>query len=102
MTSHHQKGGITAGIVNVSPQPRKLDSKLKHQINELLPDKSNTVTVTSVMGDGEAFNFATQLKDYLESQGYDVKGVNQAVFSKPIKGQNLHPGTQTFTIGTRE
>lgn len=100
--STNQSGGITAGVVNVGPQPRKVDAELIRQLQQLLPDKAKTVTVTSVMGDGEAFDFATQIKDVLVKQGYDVNGVNRAVFSAPIIGQQFNPDTLTLTIGTRQ
>jgi len=102
VTSKNQSGGITAGVVNVGQQPRKVDAGLIRKLQQMLPDKAKTVTVTAVMGDGEAFNFATQIKDVLMKQGYDVNGVNQAVFSAPIMGQQFNPDTLTLTIGTRQ
>ncbi|MFH1829502.1 MAG: hypothetical protein ABH871_01830 [Pseudomonadota bacterium] len=102
VSSTNQSGGITAGVVNVGPQTRKVDARLVSQLLQMLPDKTKTVTVTSVMGDGEAFGFATQIKAVLENQGYDVNGVNQSVFSGPIKGQQFNPDTLTLTIGTRQ
>lgn len=102
VTSHNQRGGITAAVVNVGPQPRTLDPKLQNQLKQLLPDKTRQVTVTCVMGDGEAFVFATQTKEFLTRQGYDVKGVNQAVFLTPVIGQSFDPDTLTITIGTRQ
>jgi hypothetical protein len=102
VTSHYQSGGITAGVVNVGPQPRKIDAGLMNQLRQILPDKTKKVTVTTIMGDSEAFAFATQIKDYLVQQGYEVNGVNQAVFSGPVFGQQFDPNTLTFTIGTRQ
>ncbi len=55
-------------------------------IRRLLPS-GKKVVVTAVMGDQEAFRFASEIKDYLTSQGYEVDGVNQAIFSGPITGQ---------------
>ena len=102
VTSHNQRGGITAAVVNVGPQPRTLDSKLQNRLKQLLPDKTRQVTVTCVMGDSEAFAFATQTKEFLARQGYNVKGVNQAVFLAPVTGQSFDPDTLTITIGTRQ
>lgn len=102
VSSTNQHGGITAGFVNVGAQPRQVDARLRSRLQEMLPDKTKTVTVVSVMGDGEAFGFATQIKDFLTNQGYDVKGVNQSVFTAPVMGQQFNPGTLTLTIGTRE
>lgn len=100
--SHNQQGGITAGIVNVGHKPRTINTNIRSQLAQLLPDKSNTVTVTCVMGDGEAFNYAEQIKDFLISEGYTVNGVNQAVFSRPVMGQEFNPDTLTIRIGTRQ
>ena len=61
-----------------------------------------TVTVTSLMGDSEAHEFATQIKDHLVANGYDVNGVNQALFSGPVPPQMFDPGTNTLTIGSHQ
>lgn len=102
VTSNNQSGGITAGVVNVGPKPRNIDAGLRKQLKQMLPDKIKRVTVTSVMGDGEAFSFATQIKNFLEQQGYEVNGVNQSVFTAPVIGQQFIPDTLTFIIGTRQ
>jgi hypothetical protein len=102
VTSYNQKGGITAGIVNVGTQPRSLNIELQNQLHQFLPDKTKTVTVTCVMGDGEAFNFATEIKNYLINQGYRVNGVNQAIFLKPVIGQTFDAKKLTITVGTRQ
>jgi hypothetical protein len=70
VTSVGQQGGITAGIVNIGPQPRKIDEALRAQLAQLLPDKSRAVTVQSLLGDAEALSFATEIKDYLATRGY--------------------------------
>ncbi|MFA5934579.1 MAG: hypothetical protein WC827_01695 [Candidatus Paceibacterota bacterium] len=72
--------------VYLGPQPRKLDSSLETQLKQLIPTGSS-VNVTSVLGDGEAYNFASQIKEYLDRNNYKVNGVNQAVYSQPINGQ---------------
>lgn len=102
VSSTNQRGGITTGVVNVGAQPRQVNAILRGQLQQMLPDKTKTITVTSVMGDGEAFSFATQIKDFFVSQGYDVNGVNQSVFSGPVMGQQFNPDTLTLTIGTRQ
>lgn len=102
VTSIGQQGGITAGVVNVGPPARALDDGLRHQLAELLPDRSRKVTVTSVLGDGEALAFATQIKEHLTVRGYDVDGVNQAVFSGAVSPQAFDPKTLSITIGSRQ
>lgn len=102
VTSIGQQGGITAGVVNVGPQPRKIDDGVRTQLAKLLPDKSRIVTITSVLGDPEAYSFATQIKDYLASQGYEVNGVNQAVFTGVVPPQVFDPEKVAITIGSRQ
>jgi hypothetical protein len=102
VTSVGQQGGIIAGIVNVGPQPRKIDDGIKAQIAQLIPDKSRAVTITSVLGDSEAYSFATQIKDYLTSQGYQIEGINQAIFGEIIPSQSFNPETCRITIGSRK
>ena len=102
VTSHNQQGGITAGQVNIGPQPRQLNEQGQTQILKNIP-KDKKVTVTSVLGDGEAFQFASQIKAFLEQAGYDVTGVDQAVYTTPMNGQNIvtsDDGTNLI-IGTR-
>ena len=102
VTSVGQQRGITAGIVNVGPQARKIDDRLKAELAQLLPDKSSAVTITSVIGDSEAFSFATQIKDYLTSQGYKIQGVNQSVFTGIVPPLGFDRETLTITIGSRQ
>lgn len=86
--------------MNFGPQPRHLDEYLKSGLDSYI-NSGSKVIVTSVMGDGEAFNFANQVKLYLQSKGFDVDGVNQAIFSMPIRGQIIEPpkdGDSTFKI----
>jgi hypothetical protein len=68
VTSIGQSGGITAGIVNVGPQPRRLDEGLKTQLAQLLPNKTREVKIQAILGDSEAIVFATQIKNYLNSR----------------------------------
>ena len=76
--------------MNFGTQPRELTVELQNQLKELIGIDSE-VTITSVLGDGEAYNFASKIKSYLEGQGYAVEGVNQAVYSKPVNGQIIEP-----------
>ena len=97
-----QQGGITAGVVNVGPQARNIDDDVRRQLAELLPDKSRMVTITSVLGDGEAYSFATQIEDYLASEGYEINGVNQAVFDGVVPPQQINLDAYEITIGSRQ
>jgi len=92
VTSYNQSGGITAYNVNIGPQDRKLTSQLADQLLDHIKKNSiEKATVTSVMGDQEAFQFASAIKAFLTDQGIPVNGVNQAVYNKPIKGQIIEP-----------
>ncbi len=97
-----QQGGITAGVVNVGPQARNIDDSVRRQLAELLPDKSRTVTITSVFGDSEAYSFATQIKDYLASQGYEINGVDRAAFDGVVPPQWFDPDKLEIIIGGRQ
>jgi len=103
VTSHNQSGGINAYSVNIGSQPRRFSTSVEEQLKAHLPkDKSEPITLTAVMGDQEAFQFATEIKDYLETNDWKVNGVNQAIFAKPIKGQIVEKtsnGSIKITIG---
>ena len=69
----------------MSPE-RSLDSRLKQSlITNLKSEAPLDVEITCVLGDTEGFSLASQLKDVFEQAGWKVNGVNQAVFTVPIK-----------------
>lgn len=43
------------------------------------------VGVTCILGDTESFSLATQIKSIFEMAGWKVHGVNQSVFTSPVK-----------------
>jgi hypothetical protein len=91
VNSYFQKGGITAGQVNIGKQERHFTEQTKQALIPHLPDKKDVIDLTVVMGDQEAFQFASEIKQFLENENYNVNGVNQAIFSKPVKGQIIEP-----------
>ena len=100
MNTFNQNNQNGNNIMNFGTQPRELDSSLEAQLKQLIPTGSS-VDLTSVLGDGEAYNFASQIKKYLENNGYKVNGVNQAVYSQPISGQiieNPQDSNDSFKI----
>jgi Flp pilus assembly protein TadG len=105
VTSHNQMGGITANTVNFGPTARSMNDQLGSQIKENIPTNAK-VTVTAVLGDGEAFGFANQILAWMKANGYDsVEGVNQAVYTNPVMGQNLNKKSDDefeLIIGTRQ
>lgn len=105
VTSYGQQGGITAGVVNIGPQARNLDlpssDGLKQQMLSQLP-RDKEITVTAILGDQEAMNFATQIHAFLKANGFKMKepdGVSQALFNKPIQGLQFNPDTNDFIVG---
>ena len=91
VTSNNQSGGITANQVNIGSIPPTLDINTKRQLLSFLNSKDERIDINSVMGDGESFQFANQINDFLKSQGFTkVDGVAQSVFMKPVIGQFMN------------
>lgn len=89
ITSHNQMGGVTAQTVNFGPQQRQMNSDIETQLKENISTSAG-IEVITVMGDGEAFQFANQITQWLKSNGYkNVNGVTQSVFQSPQNGQKL-------------
>ena len=57
------------------------------------------IEIIAVMGDQEAFQFAEEIKNHLESKGRIVNGVHQVLFDKPVIGQEITPDGKKITIG---
>ena len=88
-------GMINCGTVNLVPVSRRLDNPnaqgLKQQILSFPRNKS--YNVTSVWGDQEAFQFATDIFDFMKANNFTVDGVDQAMFNKPVTGLSKQDGT---------
>ena len=98
ITSINQTGGITAHTVNLGPTARQMSDQLGQQLKQHIPTDKK-VTVTAVLGDGEAFGFANQILQWMKSNGYrDVAGVDQSVFTQPVSGQNINAKPDGFEI----
>jgi len=97
ITTNNQTGGITAHTVNIGSARRLLDAASAQQLLQALP-KDKPVRVVSVMGDQEAFAFATQILDHLMTHGYQAEGVDQAVYSQPVVGQFINPTASGFEV----
>ena len=91
--------------VNFGKPKRHLDDSLKTELNNNI-SSSDTIVVTAVLGDQEAFAFASEIKDYLSDKGYTVDGVNQAIYTKPVVGQIFDRKKETsqvnLIIGSQE
>jgi uncharacterized coiled-coil protein SlyX len=73
--------------VEEKTKPRVIPAdKLTLIKDELSKHRGDSIVITCLMNDHEAFSFATQLKKLFESAGWTVDGVNQAMYSAPIKG----------------
>ena len=93
------------GTVNVlSPPNRVLTDDKGAELLKLLPSDTKKITVTSVMGDAEAFSLAIQIKKFLDGKGFTVDGVDQGVFTAPISGVNVNvsnPNNVQINVGSR-
>lgn len=79
--------------------PRLITAENKQKMISILsPDKGSYITVTSILGDNEGFQFATQVKDVLNSSGWKVNGVNQGVFTQPISGIVIFVKNERYPI----
>jgi len=73
-------------VVIEQEKDRKIPEDLIPQIKgDLLKYSGSTVRLACDKSDREALAFAEQLKDLFEESGWDVKGIGQALHSKPVK-----------------
>lgn len=84
-------------------RPRSLKQQdFENLVSVLNRFEKREIGITCVMGDQEAFAFATQLKSLFEKSGWKVKGVSQSVFTSPVKGWyiavNSDPPPETANI----
>ncbi|HWA10064.1 MAG TPA: hypothetical protein VG838_11485 [Opitutaceae bacterium] len=103
VTSINQSGGITAQNVNLGVPPRQIDAGLASQIVSIMGGNKKA-NVAAALGDAEAYQFAAKVKDFLSNKGFEVDGVDQAVWMPPVMGQAAHvkDGTVYFQVGTRQ
>ncbi len=80
-----QKSRLAA--VESETEPRRISNEAAAILRaELSKNQGESIEITCTMGDQEAFSFASDLKKLFESSGWSVNGVNQAVYTKPIRG----------------
>jgi len=105
VSSWFQSGGTTAGEVNVITDPPRVFSETL--ANELISrlDKNKTITVSAPAGDNEAFNLATQVKEFLQQNGYVVSGVDQVTYNPLFKGayriEDIRDNHSELRIGSK-
>jgi hypothetical protein len=101
--SNQQMGGqIAHAITNIGPQPRRLSEATAAAIVKRLQQLPPLdVSISAVLGDGESYQIASQLKEILGAAGWSVAGVHQAIFEPVPQGvvlrmPNRNPSMQTF------
>jgi len=85
INTNYQNGDNNVFIKNSGKQPRIINDLIGKQLEENL-DRTKKIIITSILGDSEAFSFATQIKTYLQKNDYNIDGINQAVYSVPVLG----------------
>lgn len=85
-TQHQLGGQVAHSINNFGPQPRQITpvaaNVLVADLRRFPPEK---IKVFSLF-DPESFQLASVLKDTLSLAGWNVEGVDQAVFNEPVRG----------------
>jgi hypothetical protein len=95
-------GQVAHSITNIGPQPRRVTVAAANMLIKSLKGlPAEELTVSAVFGDAEGFEFATVLKEILEQGGWKIDGVNQAVYSRPLRNvlvrvTNVTPAFQIF------
>jgi len=88
--SINQSGGHTGDVVHIGTPKRRLPDGLGLTMLESSLQKrgAQTLSLTALMGNSEAYDFALQISGLIERVGWtlDPAGVSQAIYSKPLKG----------------
>jgi hypothetical protein len=101
VTTHNQTGGIAAGIVNIGQQQRRGNPKLYSDLDKEFPDNAEKVQINHVAGSNEAFNLATEIRNYFIGRGFSVPEIGSEMRYPPIKGieLNIKRSPKTITVG---
>ena len=99
VTSHDQKGGITAGVVNLGSRERKVTGVLESQLIEYFPNKEEPIKIKCMLGNAESISFAEQIQEFLISQGYQIDSLLQVIQKERNSGQFVDPVKRIITIG---
>lgn len=99
VSSTNQKGGITAGVVNVGSTKRTLNlAKKQYLLDELKSLTPRNMIISSLMGDMESISLAEEFKLLFLEMGWTIVGVNQVVSMRPIIGIELRFKENTAEI----
>ena len=102
VNSSYQKGGITAGQINIGNFQRVLTTKTKSQITLKLPsDIKIPIEIIAVGGDREAQKFALKIWNFLDTEGYNLPAkVGSIMTSDTLVGININTKNKDKTIIT--
>lgn len=78
--------------VNIGKQQRHLDSQNQEDFKTYL-ERDKKIDILFNNGDTEAFNYAIEIKNYLESNGYMVRAIAGVVTMPPITGLRIDKNT---------
>ena len=85
------------GESSVKKPSREITKDIENKMIALLSSyKGSKISLTTVMGNQQAFIFAKHLKDILTASGWTIDGVNQAIFTGPIIGTYLKVKSQQY------
>lgn len=85
--SYGQQGGITAGNINIGQIQRHLTEDDAKELELMLKNiNAKGVIIRSVGDQGEPYNYAYEIKVYLEKRGWQVEGVIPSVYNSAYKG----------------
>ena len=98
---------FNCNVLNIGPKKRSLSQEgvFKAQLlSEISHDK--TIAIMVAVNDGEAYNFATEIYDFMKQNGFKIKEdrVMSAIFSPPIGGVQRFDepdGTVDIKVGKR-
>ncbi|MFA6992092.1 MAG: hypothetical protein WC269_02310 [Candidatus Gracilibacteria bacterium] len=100
VTSNNQQGGLTVGQLNISNPQRVLTTEIKSQIISQLPsDKETPIEIIAVGGDREAYKFASEIWNYLNSEMYYLPAkIGSINTPDPIVGVTVSTKNKDKTI----
>lgn len=92
VSSFNQQSGITANKVNIGKQERHFSEATKASLTPNLPkDKERPIGLEVALGDGEATQFAEEIKQFLEGEGYNVRSFDLVIWNPPVIGVQIIP-----------
>jgi len=93
VTSYNQSGGITANKVTIEKIKKDRVLKMQDEVSLLvqLPDKSQAITIWSLMGDPESYKCAKQIHEFLIKSKYSnvFQNVRTYMRTPPFYGAEI-------------